>query len=41
MTRFKHLQRLMTADTIGRTLSLGVLRDHRLVTIDVTPVELA
>jgi S1-C subfamily serine protease len=35
------LQRLMTADVIGRTLSLRVLRDDRIVTIDVTPVELA
>jgi regulator of sigma E protease len=34
------LQRLMTADAIGRTLSLRVLRDDRVVTIDVTPVEL-
>ncbi len=34
------LQRLMTADAIGRALSLRVLRDDRLVTIDVTPVEL-
>jgi S1-C subfamily serine protease len=35
------LQRLMTADAIGRTHSLTVLRDDRIVTIDVTPVELA
>ncbi|HEX4174936.1 MAG TPA: trypsin-like peptidase domain-containing protein [Acidimicrobiales bacterium] len=35
------LQRLMTSDAIGRTLSLRVLRDDRLITIDVTPVELA
>ncbi|HEY1652973.1 MAG TPA: trypsin-like peptidase domain-containing protein [Acidimicrobiales bacterium] len=35
------LQRLMTADAIGRTRSLTVLRDDRIVTIDVTPVELA
>ena len=34
------LQRLMTAGAIGRTLSLRVLRDDRVVTIDVTPVEL-
>jgi S1-C subfamily serine protease len=34
------LQRFMTADAIGRTLSLRVLRDDRIVTIDVTPVEL-
>jgi S1-C subfamily serine protease len=34
------LQRLMTAGSIGRTLSLRVLRDDRLVTVDVTPVEL-
>jgi S1-C subfamily serine protease len=34
------LQRLMTGDAIGRTLSLRVLRDDRLVTVDVTPVEL-
>ncbi len=35
------LQRLMKADAIGRTLSLTVFRDDRIVTIDVTPVELA
>jgi S1-C subfamily serine protease len=35
------LQRLMTADAIGRTHSLTVLRDDGIVTIDVTPVELA
>jgi S1-C subfamily serine protease len=34
------LQRLMTAAAIGRTVSLRVLRDDRVVTIDVTPVEL-
>jgi len=34
------LQRLMTAGAIGRTLSLRVLRDDRVVTIGVTPVEL-
>jgi len=30
----------MTAGAIGRTLSLRVLRDDRVVTIGVTPVEL-
>ncbi|HWD54855.1 MAG TPA: trypsin-like peptidase domain-containing protein [Acidimicrobiales bacterium] len=35
------LQRLMKADAIGRTHTLTVLRDDRIVTIDVTPVELA
>jgi S1-C subfamily serine protease len=34
------LQRLMVADAIGRTLTLRVLRDDRVVTIDVTPIEL-
>jgi S1-C subfamily serine protease len=34
------LQRIMTAGAIGRTLSLRVLRDDRLVTVEVTPVEL-
>jgi S1-C subfamily serine protease len=34
------LQRLMTAAAIGQTLSLRVLRDDRIVTVDVTPVEL-
>ena len=34
------LQRLMTADSIGRTLSLLVLRDDRIVHVDVVPTEL-
>jgi S1-C subfamily serine protease len=34
------LQRLMTAASIGRTLRLLVLRDDRVVHIDVVPVEL-
>ncbi|HEX3333100.1 MAG TPA: trypsin-like peptidase domain-containing protein [Acidimicrobiales bacterium] len=34
------LQRLMTAGSIGRTLSLLVLRDDRIVHIDVVPTEL-
>jgi hypothetical protein len=31
----------MKADAIGRRMSLRVLRDDRIVTVDVTPVELA
>ena len=34
------LQRLMTANAIGRTLELQVLRDDRLVKVDAVPVEL-
>jgi S1-C subfamily serine protease len=34
------LQRLMTANAIGRTLQLQVLRDDRLITVDAVPVEL-
>jgi S1-C subfamily serine protease len=34
------LQRLMTADAIGRTVQLRVLRDDRLVEVDAVPVEL-
>jgi S1-C subfamily serine protease len=34
------LQRLMSGNAIGRTLSLRVLRDDRIVTVEVTPVEL-
>jgi S1-C subfamily serine protease len=34
------LQRLMTAESIGRTLRLTVLRDDRIVNVDVVPTEL-
>jgi S1-C subfamily serine protease len=34
------LQRLMTANAIGRTIQLKVLRDDRLVDVDAVPVEL-
>jgi S1-C subfamily serine protease len=34
------VQRLMTGDAIGRTLTIRVLRNGRVVSIDVRPVEL-
>jgi hypothetical protein len=34
------LQRLMISDAIGRTITLRVLRDDEVITLDATPAEL-
>lgn len=41
LTAMEDLQRLMVGDVIGRKVSFGVARGGRLLTVDVTPVELA